>query len=92
MTDPSRLIESAWATPWEDDAVYGVAWRTAAGFSGAFAAGTKEDAEQIAQEIVGTEPTSLAARYGRRMQHAGEAARDYRSGKLLSLDRILKAL
>jgi hypothetical protein len=90
MTGPSHLIDRAWATPWEDEAVYGVVWRTAAGLSGAFAAGTKEDAEQIAHEVVGSDPESLEGRYERRMQNAAEAAWDYRRRKLLGLDTILK--
>jgi hypothetical protein len=90
MTEQSHLIDHAWATPWEDEAVYGVVWRTVSGLSGAFAAGTKEDAEAIAQEIVGSDPESLEGRYERRMEHAAEAARDYRRRKLLGLDSILK--
>jgi hypothetical protein len=88
MTD--ERIERAWATPWEDHAVYGVAWETAGGSTGAFAAGTKQDADRIAQELAGKQP-SYVKHYSYRMQRAAEAARDYRRGKLLGLDKILNA-
>jgi hypothetical protein len=64
--------------------------QTPAGRLGAFAAGTKEDAEQIARAIVGTDPKSVMAKYEARMQNAAKAAQDYRRRKLLGLDSMLK--